>query len=348
MDLIKKICTILIFCISSLNAIAHPAPVVNFVVSGFCYKDTAYFTNTTTRATNYQWSIFYQNDTIFQDTVTNLKFRFPHKGTYTVELMAYNGHVVYTDREIVIDSITTSHFAYQDCFSQYINMSVCYTSCKWLFGDGKSSTEINPIHYYDSTGRYKVTLIAYGLTRTDTISDSVNVYIINNLSGNFFYRIYKDSVLFVANDSVSGPFTQYNWTFGDGQVAYLSSLTHGRKVWHTYQDKDSTYTVFLQAKSICLYSYSSQNIFVPDSAPATDTYIYPNPLSGEILHLATNLKENITSVSLVNCLGETIQGLVFSNTVKGYDIDVGGLSTGIYILNMYYEGGVRRFKILRL
>jgi hypothetical protein len=262
--------------------------------------------------------------------------------------MAYNGHVVYTDREIVIDSITTSHFAYQDCFSQYINMSVCYTSCKWLFGDGKSSTEINPIHYYDSTGRYKVTLIAYGLTRTDTISDSVNVYIINNLSGNFFYRIYKDSVLFVANDSVSGPFTQYNWTFGDGQVAYLSSLTHGRKVWHTYQDKDSTYTVFLQAKSICLYSYSSQNIFVPDSAPATDTYIYPNPLSGEILHLATNLKENITSVSLVNCLGETIQGLVFSNTVKGYDIDVGGLSTGIYILNMYYEGGVRRFKILRL
>jgi PKD repeat protein len=351
LNLIKCVWILLICCLSCPQTFAqqerHPQPQANFTVSDFCYRDTAYFTNTTTRASAYQWSIFYQNDTIFQDTTTNIKFLFPHKGTYTVELMAYNGHVVYTDREIVVDSITTAHFAYQDCFSQYINMSVCYTSCKWLFGDGNSSTENCPIHYYDSTGRYKVTLIAYGSSRTDTISDSVNVYIINDLNGNFFYRVYKDSVLFVPNDSVSGPFTQFNWTFGDGTTASQFALT-GRKIWHKYAIKDSTYTVFFQAKGLCVFSYSNKNIFVPDSTPASDTYVYPNPLSGLTLRLATNLKTNITSISLTNCLGQEIQGLVLSESVKGYNIDVGSLPTGVYILNMYFAGGARRFKILKL
>jgi PKD repeat protein len=350
-DRIKHVWILLIYCLAYHPAFTqqerHPAPVPNFTVSDFCYRDTAYFTNTTTRASSYQWSIFYQTDTIFQDTTTNLKFLFPHKGTYTVELMASNGHVVYADYEIAVDSITTARFGYQDCFSQYVNTSVCYTSCKWFFGDGQSSTETSPIHYYDSTGRYKVTLIAYGATRSDTISDSVNVYIINDLDGRFFYRVYKDSVLFVPYDSVSGPFTQFNWTFGDGTTASRFALT-SRKIWHKYAIKDSTYTVFLQAKGLCLFSYSNKNIFVPDSTPATDTYIYPNPLSGEILHLATNLKNNLTSVFISNCLGEKIQGLTISNSVKGYDINVGNLPVGIYIMSIYFEGGTRQFKILRL
>jgi PKD repeat protein len=38
------------------------------------------------------------------------------------------------------------------------NTSAAMNRCEWLFGDGKQSQEINPVHIYTEPGTYQVTL----------------------------------------------------------------------------------------------------------------------------------------------------------------------------------------------
>lgn len=47
---------------------------------------------------------------------------------------------------------------------QFVNRSVGAISYLWDFGDGKTSTEENPLHVYAAPGLYTVTLSAVGPT----------------------------------------------------------------------------------------------------------------------------------------------------------------------------------------
>lgn len=55
------------------------------------------------------------------------------------------------------------------------NTSVNASSYVWDFGDGKSSTEKNPIHRYDSKGVYKIKLTAKASGLTDIFSSNVTI-----------------------------------------------------------------------------------------------------------------------------------------------------------------------------
>jgi PKD repeat protein len=60
-------------------------------------------------------------------------------------------------------------------------------SWKWNFGDGKSSTEQNPVHIYEKGGYYKANLVATdanGQTATSEIDLALNLSAINYLTGN--------------------------------------------------------------------------------------------------------------------------------------------------------------------
>jgi len=344
----------LVFTFFSFNCFSHPAPIVNYYLSEFCFGDTAYFTNTTTRATSYEWNVYEQdavNDTlynlIYRDTIdVNLKYLFLHKGKFQVELIGYNGHVVAVKRLIIIDSQTVSNFAYQDCGSQLVNLSVCYSSCHWDFGDGTTSTEISPIHYFPLTGRYKVTLTAVGPQKTDIFSDSITVNEINNICAKFTYKVLKDSVHFLANDSVLGPFAEYYWAFGDGTVVDLFSLNGGRKVYHSYVRKDTNYTVFLLIKTLCIASFANTNIFIPDSTPVYGTSVFPNPLSGSVLTLESERKKDLQKITVLNSTGKSFNFIV-NETTKGYKIDIGDIPKGLYFISVYFNDEAKKYKILK-
>lgn len=338
----------------SISLHAHPAPVVNYVVSPFCYGDTAYFSNLTTRANDYVWNIYQQDavyDTLFNliytTTDTNLKFRFPFKRKYQVELIGNNGHTTIVNRTIKIDSVIYSGFSYHDCLSQFSNLSVCYSSCLWNFGDGKSSTLFSPVHYYSSSGKYKVTLTVYNGNQTNTYSDSVSVYSLNTLDGGFTYKPNKDSVFFQANDSISGGFTEYHWTFGDGTVINSYAISGGRKVYHSFAKKDTTYTVFLLVRSLCIASYSTKNIFIPDPVPVTKTMVYPNPFETNIIHIATERKTDLSKIIITDLLGRQSNNISVTETFKGYDIDTGDLPKSLYILTLYFGNEVKRFQLVK-
>ena len=57
------------------------------------------------------------------------------------------------------------------------NMTTNASSYKWDFGDGRTSTEINPTIQYDEAGQYTVTLIAYtDDEQSDSLSVDIDVY----------------------------------------------------------------------------------------------------------------------------------------------------------------------------
>jgi hypothetical protein len=324
----------------------HPAPIVNYSMSHFCLGDTTYFTNTSILGTTYEWDIYklvngshgtVSDSLIFTSNDFNINYLFS-SGLYSIVLTGYNGHTTTITRNLTIDSISHANFDYTTCGSKFINTSVCYDSCLWDFGDGQTSVEDSPVHFFDSLNIwYPVKLTTYNSNSTDIYIDSIFANSPNNLNGNFTYKINKDSVLFIANDSISGPFTQYHWSFGDGTVADLTTLSNGRRLYHIYPKKDTTYAVFLLVKTSCLNAFSKTTIFVPDSTPVNDTYIYPNPISENlILHIATNRKNELTDMNIVNCLGEAIYNHIFIETFKGFDSDISALAKGLYFIKLNF------------
>lgn len=357
MRLKRSIATLLCACVllcARAITLRHPAPVPNFTISHFCLGDTAYFTNTTIMPSTYTWvidsaggknnAVFSQ---IFTSTDTNIKFLFPHAGTYKIILTADNGHVVTIERLIEIDSVTTADFAYINCGSQFMNMSVCYDSCYWNFGDGHFSREDSPIHFYDTIGNYLVTLIASKGMMSDTITDSVNVYTTNNLDGSFSSKVYRDSVFFMAHDSVSGAFTEYHWSFGDGGVADLYFTNGGRALYHHYARKDTSYQVFLLVKTTCLNAFSQGTVFVPDSTPVSGTHIYPNPLVENTLTLATDDKAGLRDISVIDHLGQPVGCYGLSEITRGYLISFANLPQGCYTLRLRFANQVVTRKFIK-
>lgn len=55
------------------------------------------------------------------------------------------------------------------------NRSFDAKSYKWDFGDGKTSTEENPIHRYSKKGVYKITLTAKNGSKTDVFNSTVTI-----------------------------------------------------------------------------------------------------------------------------------------------------------------------------
>nr|WP_321226018.1 PKD domain-containing protein [uncultured Psychroserpens sp.] len=87
---------------------------------------------------------------------------------------------------IVFDDISTWDFTinpamadYSEVFNageiSFTNTSGDFDSLLWDFGDGNSSTEINPIHTYTSTGDYNVSLTVNKCGKSDTKTKTLNI-----------------------------------------------------------------------------------------------------------------------------------------------------------------------------
>ncbi len=121
------------------------------------------------------------------------------------------------------------------------------TSWKWTFGDGNTSAEKNPVHKYNKTGLYSVTLTASnangsnGLTKTSYIAVSnilnapVAAFSAAPTSGNELLTVS------FADQSTGSP-TSWKWTFGDGTTSAEKNPVH------TY-NKTGLYSVALTASS---------------------------------------------------------------------------------------------------
>jgi len=97
----------------------------------------------------------------------------------------------------------------------------------WNFGDGTTSTDINPVHIYTVPGTYTIALYITNTKCFDTSKQSVTL---NNLIFAGFTAV-PDSFLcqgtpVVFTNTSTGISLSYNWYFGDGATATTTNATH--------------------------------------------------------------------------------------------------------------------------
>ncbi len=113
----------------------------------------------------------------------------------------------------------------------FSNSSYNSNSYLWMFGDGGSSSAINPVHTYDTSGTFSVTLIAYNTNSCGTFS---NISVHTN-----YITVYPLVTASFTADTTHGctPFTvnftntsinatTYHWDFGDLTTSTATSPSH--------------------------------------------------------------------------------------------------------------------------
>ncbi len=224
-------------CVSDTTLIPveiFPVPISAFdiISQRFCERlDSVLTINQSTGATSFIWSI---NNVPFAPDP--LAFLPAQAGTYTIELIAENAFSCRdTAREQVnILATPNAQFSAQDTagcaplVTTMTNSSDGSTDFIWDFGDGNTSTDIEPTHHFIQDGFYTITLIA---TQTngcpnDTAIAQVNVFPVPESAFTFAKSDICGAPMDVtfSNQSIGG--LDYGWTFGDGQQSDLLSPTH--------------------------------------------------------------------------------------------------------------------------
>lgn len=349
---IKTLMFFFVFIFSKISYSQHEHPAVNFDYSGLCYGSITFFYNTTISNTpaTYTWTVFRQGFAapIYSATTTNIIYAFPAKDTYTVLLCANNGggHPDCMQQVFQMDSLLHADFQYIDCDSKFSSFSTCALTHKWDFGDGFTSTQKHPTHYYTATGSYTVKLVVSNGITSDSISKPIFSYT-NTVTGNFSYLRNKDTVTFMAADTSLGPNVTYHWIYGDGTEEEINGLT-GIKVKHKYPSikKDSTYKAALHVEVFCHDWETEQDIFIPDSVIANETIVYPNPATG-FLYIETERKSELQSIKLIDMLGKEVSGYSITENLRGYKLNISTLPKATYVVRLIFgEKDLKNHKIV--
>jgi hypothetical protein len=133
----------------------------------FCVGDSVLLTSTQT-ANSYLWSNGSTNDSIWVTA----------GGTYTLTITDACGSGI-EGLTVTMNNAPVSQFTSVINFftGSFANTSVSAgaTTYLWNFGDGTTSTLMDPVHIYPGTGPYVVTLTVTNACGTSTITNSVNI-----------------------------------------------------------------------------------------------------------------------------------------------------------------------------
>lgn len=252
-----------------------PTPQISATPLEGCSPLTVDFTNNTVGADNYQW-FFGDGAATTLEAPTHTFLNIGSVGTtYTVVLNTFTtfGCVATTSIDIAVypgaQASYTDNSLPPSCApfdASFVNTSVGADSFLWNFGDGNTSTDVNPTHLYSNlTGfvqNFQVTLIAFANNGChDTTASNVIVY----PSASFNFAITPDSACSPLLATM--PFIQginlYQWNFGDGSpVSNMPTPTH---IWTNQTLLPQTFTVTLTGTSAfgCVGTASTEVIVNP-------------------------------------------------------------------------------------
>lgn len=253
----------------------YPLPVVNFSAPDACINTQAFFTDLSSVPNGSpitQWTWNLGDSTLTQSQ--NPAHQYAAPGTYniTLSVTSLNGcSNTLSDSIRIFPAPDPSILATTGCITDpvmFVNgndpSNTSGNTFSWNFGDGSSSNQIQPLHYYSSAGTYNVSL---ELTNNFGCKTSVTVPIVVNPQPDANFNAANacagNNVQFTNQSTISsGSIVSYNWNFGNGQT---STAIHPNMSF----PNPGTYTVTLIAIS---------DMGCSDTASMIIT-IYPNPAS---------------------------------------------------------------------
>ncbi|MBI3136099.1 MAG: T9SS type A sorting domain-containing protein [Bacteroidetes bacterium] len=166
---------------------------------------------------------------------------------------------------------------------QFTNTSTNASSYFWEFENGTpaTSTAINPVVSYTSSGSFEVTLHAIEGTDTNTTTQFITINVAQAPLADFSSNspaIWPNAAIFFTNNSTNA--SSYFWDFGDGNTSVDSNP------WNDY-GTSGTYSVMLVAENdLCPNDTIYQLVDVIDVAALSEeknaVQIYPNPFIDQI------------------------------------------------------------------
>src|SRR5690606_36356253 len=229
-----------------------PRPIAAFSVdraSGQAPLVVRFFNQSSGNITSYSWDFGDGGSS----SEANPVHTFRNPGVFTVTLTVRGpGGSSNVSRQITVQSTTPPVAGFtQDKTSGPAPLTVQFTDQSqgditqriWNFGDGTTSTEVNPSHTFQDVGTYHVILTVSGpggsssVTRQITVQNPTIPEPIAALVASATEGEAPLTVRFDSTDS-SGQIDSYNWDFGDG------SLGSGQIVTHTFE-KAGVYEVKL-------------------------------------------------------------------------------------------------------
>ncbi|MEP7107419.1 MAG: PKD domain-containing protein [Ferruginibacter sp.] len=217
---------------------------------GGCQSLTFQFQNTTTAVlpkytpTTFLWD-YGDNSTPQRAGFVTTSHTYAAPGTYIVKLLVddstycnYPAEILKTIRLAVnvqarFDTPDKGCVPYS---ANFTNTSLGGIDFLWDFGDGTTSTDVNPTHLYGSTGTYTIKLTATDTTtcnRVDTYNFSITVYSIPTAGFSFSPNPAEQNKPTSFNNFSSGAIS-YIWDFGDGQTSTETNPKHQYNATGTY------------------------------------------------------------------------------------------------------------------
>ena len=136
----------------------------------------------------------------------------------------------------------------------------------WDFGDGQNRTAQNPIHVYQSSGVYQVSLSVITSKGGDTETKVGYITVLGEPEADFsaqirFGNFPLEVQFFDTSSEANAPTTAYDWDFGDG-----TTTSDVRNPIHTYREPGS-YTVSLKVTTLIGESVAVKEDFISEKDP---------------------------------------------------------------------------------
>ena len=160
------------------------------------------------------------------------------KGLYTVKLTVTNAYGSSTKTKedyIAIGLAPKAEFS-ADPTTGNMPLTVAFTdrstgyptSWTWNFGDGKASSDQNPVHVYWTSGEYTVTLTASNEYGSSDTSKAYFIHVIPPLKAKFVAdpKAGKVPLLVKFTDMSTGNPESWDWDFGDGSTSTQPNPVH--------------------------------------------------------------------------------------------------------------------------
>ncbi len=218
-----------------------PEPAFNFVPNdSICINEMISFSginNNTTTITNWDWDMGDGNI----NTIQNPVHSFATNGIFDVQLTLTNaqGCIDSVMQQITVNQLPDARITVgpndticaqlQLSFSGFDDNATTITDWDWDFGEGNIASGQNVVHTYLAAGTYDVTLY---LTNDNSCMDTVvrNVFI-RTLPVSDFTISPNDTtcmgeLINLDATNITSDITQWNWQFGDGNIAVGQNVTH--------------------------------------------------------------------------------------------------------------------------
>ncbi|PCH66207.1 MAG: hypothetical protein COC01_08660, partial [Bacteroidetes bacterium] len=208
----------------------------------------------------------------------------------------------------------------------------------WDFGDGDTSTQVNPLHTYADSGTYNICLSASNSCGIIKSCKSIDVSICN-LPIAAFTTLITDSTLTLLDSSSN--IGSYYWDFGDGDSSMLAAPTHA------YSDT-GIFTVCLYVSNNCGSDSSCQEIYVSSiigiNNQLKDQFefnIFPNPNTGKFqIEFSSKYLQDV-KLEILDVKGSIIFSKEYTGNLRSVQksINLEYFSKGIFTLRLSTKSG---------